>query len=85
MALKPEEVSLIIKEQIESYGQSIEKKNIGSVISVGDGIANVYGLTDVMSSELVEFDDEKNTFGMALNLEEESVGVVLFGDGAGIK
>ena len=85
MALKPEEITLLIKEQIESFGQEINKKNIGSVISVGDGVANVYGLSDIMSGELVQFEDPQNTIGMALSLDGESVGIVLFGEGREIK
>lgn len=85
MALKPEEITLIVKEQISQFGQGIERKNIGSVISVGDGIATIYGLSDVMAGELVQFDDPQSTVGMALNLEEDSVGVVLFGEGREIK
>jgi F-type H+/Na+-transporting ATPase subunit alpha len=85
MALKPEEISLILKEQIQSYGQEIIKKNVGTVISVGDGIANIYGLSDAMSNELIQFEDPQNTIGMVLNLEEDSVGVVLFGEGHQIK
>ncbi|MDX1920271.1 MAG: F0F1 ATP synthase subunit alpha [Candidatus Caenarcaniphilales bacterium] len=85
MALKPEEISLIIKEQIQSYGQEITKKNVGSVISVGDGIATIYGLSDAMANELIQFDDPHNTVGMVLNLEEDLVGAVLFGEGREIK
>lgn len=85
MALKPEEITLILKEQIQNYGQDIVKKNIGSVISVGDGIARVYGLSDAMAGELIQFEDPQNTVGMALNLEEESVGIVLLGEGREIK
>ncbi len=85
MALKPEEITSILKEQIQNYGQDIVKKNIGSVISVGDGIARVYGLSDAMSGELIQFEDPQNTVGMALNLEEDSVGIVLLGEGSQIK
>ncbi len=84
MTLKPEEITSILKEQIQSYNSDLEKKNYGSVISVGDGIATVYGLSEAMSSELVRFDDEEGTVGMVLNLDEQSVGVVLFGEGRGI-
>ncbi|MDJ0625617.1 MAG: F0F1 ATP synthase subunit alpha [Candidatus Caenarcaniphilales bacterium] len=85
MSLKPEEISLIIKEQIENYGQEIVKKNVGSVISVGDGIANIYGLSEAMANELIQFEDPENTVGMVLNLDEDSVGAVLFGEGREIK
>jgi F-type H+/Na+-transporting ATPase subunit alpha len=85
VALKPEEITLILKEQIQNYGQDITRKNIGSVISVGDGIARIYGLSQAMSGELIQFEDPQNTVGMVLNLEEESVGAVLFGEGREIK
>ncbi len=83
--MKPEEITLILKEQIQNYGKDIVKKNIGTVISVGDGIARIYGLSDAMSGELIQFEDPQNTIGMVLNLEEESVGAVLFGEGREIK
>ena len=83
MNLRPEEISSIIKQQIKNYDNKIELTDTGSVLKVGDGIATVYGLENVMSSELLEFPGE--VFGMALNLEEDVVGAVLFGDDSGIK
>ncbi len=83
MNLRPEEISSIIKEQIKNYENKVELTDTGSVLKVGDGIATVYGLENVMSSELLEFPGE--VFGMALNLEEDVVGAVLFGDDSGIK
>ena len=83
MNLSPEEISSIIKQQIKNYDNKIELTDTGSVLKVGDGIATVYGLENVMSSELLEFPGE--VFGMALNLEEDVVGAVLFGDDSGIK
>lgn len=80
MTIKPDEIVSILKEQINQYQEKLTVSNVGSVISVGDGIAKIYGLEGAMSSELVEFDDKEKTVGMILNLEEESVGVVLFGD-----
>jgi len=77
MNLKPEEISSVIREQIKGYKNEIEMTEYGSVIQVGDGIARVYGLDDCMSGELLEFPGE--TYGMALNLEEENIGVVLMG------
>lgn len=83
MNLKPEEISSIIKSQIKNYGNKIKLTDTGSVLSVGDGIASVYGLESVMSGELLEFPNK--VFGMALNLEEEVVGAVILGDDSSIK
>ena len=65
--IRPDEISNIIRQQIESYDQSVTVDNIGTVLQVGDGIARVYGLDKVMSGELLEFEDK--TIGIALNLE----------------
>ena len=78
MKLRPEEISSIIKKEIENYGQELESVGVGTVLDVGDGIAHVYGLKDAMSGELLEFPND--VFGMALNLEEDNIGVVLLGD-----
>ncbi len=78
MSTRPEEISNLIKEQIKNYKSKIEMKETGTVILVGDGIARVYGLRDCMSSELLEFDD--GSFGMAQNLETETVSVALLSD-----
>src|SRR6056297_1696232 len=78
MELNPEEISSIIKKEIENYGQKLESVGVGTVLDVGDGIAHVYGLKDAMSGELLEFPND--VFGMALNLEEDNIGVVLLGD-----
>ncbi len=83
MNLRPEEISSIIKQQIKNYDNKIEMTDTGSVLKVGDGIATIYGLENVMSSELLEFPGE--VYGMALNLEEDVVGAVIFGDDSGIK
>jgi len=83
MNLKPEEISSVIREQIKNYKNEVEVTDYGSVIQVGDGIARVYGLDNCMSGELLEFPGE--TYGMALNLEEENVGVVLMGTDMHIK
>lgn len=80
--IRPDEISSIIRKQIEKYNQSIQVTNIGTVLQVGDGIARVYGLDDVMAGELLEFDDK--TIGIALNLESDNVGVVLMGNGRDI-
>nr|YP_009294049.1 ATP synthase CF1 alpha subunit [Hildenbrandia rubra]AOM67291.1 ATP synthase CF1 alpha subunit [Hildenbrandia rubra] len=80
--IRPDEISSIIRQQIEKYEQSVQVTNVGTVLQVGDGIARVHGLDDVMAGELLEFDDQ--TIGIALNLESDNVGVVLMGDGRGI-
>ncbi len=81
--LKPEEVSSILKAQLADFDMKSETYETGTVLSVGDGIARVYGLANVMSGELVEF--PSGLRGMALNLEEDNVGVAIFGDDTGIK
>src|SRR5215471_3528795 len=78
MEIKADEITKIIREQIEDYRAGVEISEIGSVISVGDGIARVYGLERVMAGELLEF--PHGVMGLALNLEETQVGVVLLGD-----
>jgi F-type H+-transporting ATPase subunit alpha len=77
MNLRPEEISAVIKEQIKGYKNQLEISDFGTVIQVGDGIARVYGLENCMSGELLEFPGE--VYGMALNLEEDNVGVVIMG------
>ncbi len=77
MVLKPEEVTSIIKKELEKYKTRLRTESIGTVIQVGDTIARVYGLDNVMMGELVQFSD--NIMGMVLNLEEDSAGVVIFG------
>ena len=83
MQLKPEEISKIIKSQIKNYGARLESAETGTVIMVGDGIARAYGLDKCMSNELVEF--QNGEYGMALNLEENSVAIVILGSDEGIK
>jgi len=82
MDLKPEEISKVIKEQIKHYGKKIEQDETGTVILVGDGIARANGLDKCMANELVEF--ENGEFGMALNLEENTVSIVILGDDTGL-
>ncbi len=77
MNLRPEEISSVIKSQIKKYESKLQVEDTGTVIQVGDGIARVHGLQKCMAGELLEFPQE--VFGMVLNLEEDSVGVVLFG------
>jgi len=83
MNLKPEEISSIIKKQIETYNVKTNSEDIGHVISAGDGIARIFGLENCMYMEMLEFDN--NIYGMALNLEEDNVGCVLFGNDTDIK
>jgi F-type H+-transporting ATPase subunit alpha len=78
MQIKADEISKIIRSQIEGYETDVDIREVGTVISVGDGIARIYGLDRVMFNELVEFPHE--VFGLALNLEEDSVGAVLLGE-----
>jgi F-type H+-transporting ATPase subunit alpha len=77
--IRPDEVSSIIRQQIEQYNQEVKTVNVGTVLQVGDGIARIYGLDKVMAGELLEFAD--GTVGIALNLEVDNVGAVLMGDG----
>ena len=81
--IRPNEVSRIIRQQIEKYNQELKIVNVGTVLQVGDGIARIYGLEKVMAGELVEFDE--GTLGIALNLEADNVGAVLMGDGLSLQ
>ena len=83
MQINPSEVTKILKEQIKKFGEKAEVTEIGQVLSVGDGIARVYGLDNVQAGEMVEFSDGSK--GMALNLENDNVGIVIFGDDRAIK
>ena len=83
MSISAAEISGILKSQIENFGVEAEVSDVGQVLSVGDGIARVYGLDSVQAGEMVEFDG--GIKGMALNLESDNVGVVIFGDDRGIK
>jgi len=83
MEIQPAEISAILKKKIKDFGKEAEVSEIGQVLSVGDGIARVYGLDNVEAGEMVEFSGDLK--GMALNLEEDNVGVVIFGDDTGIK
>ena len=79
MQLKPEEISKVIRSQIKYYENAIRQDETGTVLMVGDGIARASGLSNCMAGELLEFED--GSYGMAQNLEENSVSVVLFGSG----
>jgi len=83
MDIRAAEISAILKEQIKNFGQEAEVSEVGQVLSVGDGIARVYGLDNVQAGEMVEF--ENSTRGMALNLETDNVGIVIFGNDREIK
>ena len=83
MQINPSEVTKILKEQIKKFGEKAEVSEVGQVLSVGDGIARVYGLDNVQAGEMVELTN--GIKGMALNLEADNVGVVIFGDDRSIK
>jgi len=83
MSFRPEEVSAILAQELERYETKLETKSVGSVLSVGDGIARVWGLEDAMAGELIKFPGD--VMGMVLNLEEDNVGCVLFGSDKNIK
>lgn len=81
--IRPDEISSIIRQQIEQYNQEVKVVNVGTVFQVGDGIARIYGLEKVMAGELLEFED--GTVGIALNLESKNVGAVLMGEGRNVQ
>src|ERR1041384_3192875 len=83
MEIRAAEISAILKQQIADFGTEADVSEVGSVLSVGDGIARIYGLDKVQAGEMVEF--ANGVKGMALNLETDNVGVVVFGDDTGIR
>jgi F-type H+/Na+-transporting ATPase subunit alpha len=83
MSFKPEEVSAVLAQELERYEAKLETKSVGTVLSVGDGISRVWGLEDAMAGELIKFPGD--VMGMVLNLEEDNVGIVLFGSDKNIK
>src|SRR6202035_1072863 len=83
MNIQPSEISAILKREIQNFDAEAEVTEVGQVLSVGDGIARIYGLDNVEAGEMVEFPG--GIRGMALNLESDNVGVVIFGDDSGIK
>ena len=83
MIIKPNEISELIKEQIKNYSHKIETSDVGSVVTIGDGVSIVYGLDKAMLGELLEFPN--NVYGMVLNLNEDSVGAVMLGSDQTIK
>ncbi len=83
MAIRSDDITTIIKSAIDTFDAGVETRTVGTVVEVGDGIAQIYGLQDALASELLEF--ENGVMGMALNLEEETVGAVILGDYTGIQ
>ncbi len=83
VSIRPDEISSILKQQITDYDQSVNVTNVGTVLQIGDGIARIYGLDQVMAGELLEFED--GTEGIALNLEDDNVGAVLMGEALGVQ
>ena len=83
MAVRGQDIASVIKRQIEDFGNELTMVDVGVVVEVGDGIAQVHGLSNVAYNELVEF--EGGIIGMALNLEEDSVGIVIMGDPLAVK
>src|SRR5262249_34305870 len=83
MDIKAEEISKIIRDQIGSYAVEVDVAEVGTIVSIGDGIARVHGVEDTMAGEMLEF--PHGVFGIALNLEEEGVGTVLLGEYAEIR
>ena len=81
--IQPDEISSIIREQISNYNKEVKIENVGTVFQVGDGIARIYGLNDVMAGELLEFID--GTIGIALNLESKNIGAVMMGQGTNVQ
>ena len=78
MDIKPSEISALIKEQIKNYSCELKSNDVGTIVSIGDGVCLIYGLEEAMMGELLEF--PSNVYGLVLNLEEEHVGAVLLGD-----
>ena len=83
MGIKPSEISALIKEQIKNYAHEMEQNDVGTIVSVGDGVCLIYGLDKAMYGELLEFPN--NVYGLVMNLEEEHVGAVLLGDSKEVK
>ncbi len=82
VALNPSEISELIREKIEQFGVASEARNVGTIVSLKDGIIRLHGLADVMQGEMIEFPG--SVYGLALNLERDSVGAVVLGDYSGL-
>ena len=86
MKIKSDEITSVIKQEIEQFATELSISEVGQVVEVGDGIARVYGLSNVMAGELLEFQGQHGTImGQAMNLESDTVGVVLYGSSVGIR
>ena len=86
MKIKTDEITTVIKQEIQQYASQLEISEVGQVVEVGDGIARIYGLSNVMASELLEFETNKGTvMGQAMNLEEDTVGAVIYGDALAVR
>ena len=86
MKIKTDEITSVIKQEIEQFASQLEISEVGQVVEVGDGIARVYGLSKVMAGELLEFEGRGGTvMGQAMNLEHDTVGAVLYGESTGIR
>ena len=83
MKMKPEEITSVIEEEIKNFSLDVKEKEVGKVLQVGDGIARVHGLDNVMAGEMVKF--SKGVYGVVFNLEEENVGIVVLGESSKIK
>ncbi|MBT4292200.1 F0F1 ATP synthase subunit alpha, partial [bacterium] len=83
MKLRPEEISSVLSQELQKYDRDLGVQSVGTILQVGDGIARIYGLQDVMAGELIQFPGD--TYGMVLNLEEDSIGAAIFGSDTHIK
>lgn len=82
--IKPSEISAILRQEMAGFTNEADLEEVGTILQIGDGIARVYGLTNVQAGELIDFNDD-GLQGVALNLEEDNVGVVLFGEAGDMK
>ena len=87
MKIATDEITSVIKQEVARFSSELEVSQVGQVVEVGDGIARIYGLSNVMASEMLEFDigDGKTVIGQAMNLEQDIVGAIIFGDYLQIK
>jgi F-type H+/Na+-transporting ATPase subunit alpha len=83
LKLRPEEISSILSQELNKYDSDLGMESVGTILQVGDGIARIYGLQDAMAGELIQFPGD--IYGMVLNLEEDSIGAVIFGEDTHIK
>ena len=86
MKIKTDEITSVIKQEIEQFASELEVSEVGRVVEVGDGIARIYGLSNAMAGELLEFETDKGPImGQAMNLESDTVGAVIYGDYLGVR